>query len=78
MPIAGNAALVKSYCRSISHRLAERGHRNRAGHPYHASAVKRMVERTVAAHPELRAAVAPAADTERHERLAAVIAGVAA
>ena len=69
---AGGASL-----RSISHRLAEHGHRNRAGHPYHASAVKRMVERIVAAHPDLRAPVATA-ESSRHDRLAAVIAGVAA
>jgi DNA invertase Pin-like site-specific DNA recombinase len=71
---AGGASL-----RSIAAQLAARGHSNRAGHPYHASAIKRMVERVTAEHPELRTTRAtPAAVIQRTERLAAVLAGVAA
>lgn len=72
---AGGASL-----RSIAAQLAARGHRNRAGRPYHASAVQRMVERVTKTNPELRATRAtPASVIQRTERLAALLAsGVAA
>lgn len=70
MLAAGGASL-----RSIGSQLAARGHVNRAGRPYHASAVRRMVERLVAESPELRPARAErAGSVERQSRIAAVIA----
>jgi|DEB19_MinimDraft_3_1074340.scaffolds.fasta_scaffold25184_3 site-specific DNA recombinase len=65
--------------RSIAAQLAERGYRNRAGKPYHASAVQRMVERIMEAHPELREREHERAEQAgRAGRIAAVIAEMAA
>lgn len=71
---AGGASL-----RAIAAQLAERGYRNRAGKPYHASAVQRMVERIMDAHPELAERAPERAELDhRRERIAAVLSGVAA
>jgi site-specific DNA recombinase len=59
--------------RAMSAALAERGHRNRAGKPYHASAVKRMVERLMERHPELRMTAEEHEHDARRDRLAAVL-----
>jgi len=60
--------------RSIANALAERGYRNRAGKPYHASAVSRMVARIVAAHPELHESTDQDQDiTARASRIGDVI-----
>lgn len=73
--LAGGGASL----RSIASQLAERGYRNRAGKPYHASAVQRMVERIMEAHPELAERAPERAELDhRRERIAAVLSGVAA
>jgi site-specific DNA recombinase len=72
--VAGGASL-----RAIAGQLAEHGYRNRAGKPYHASAVARMVERIMEAHPELAERAPERAELDqRRERIAAVLSGVAA
>lgn len=65
--------------RTISAQLAERGHRNRAGQPYHPSTVKRMVKLVVDSHPELAPPTRVKSDeSERRGRIASIIEGVAA
>jgi hypothetical protein len=56
--------------RSMSATLAARGYLNRAGERYHASAVKRMVERIEEERPELRRCAA--LDIERATRMARI------
>lgn len=65
--------------RSIARMLEESGYRNRAGQQYHASAVQRMVRRIVADHPHLkRSSTLHVVRTDRVQRIAAVVSGVAA
>lgn len=64
--------------RAIAGQLAARGHRNRAGNLYHASAVKRMVDRLMGEHPELRERAAVVHDGGRRTRLAEVLMEAAA
>ena len=65
--------------RSIAGQLADRGYTNRAGKPYHASAIRRMVDRIMEMHPELREREHErAGDAERAGRIAAVVAEMAA
>jgi site-specific DNA recombinase len=65
--------------RDMAARLDAAGFRNRAGRPYHASAVSRMISRLTREHPHLnrRAVIGSDVDT-RVRRISAVIAGVAA
>jgi len=74
-----STSLRSTSLRSIARMLEESGYRNRAGQQYHASAVQRMVRRIVADHPHLkRSSTLHVVRTDRVQRIAAVVSGVAA
>jgi DNA invertase Pin-like site-specific DNA recombinase len=64
--------------RSMASQLAARGLVNRAGKPYHASAVSRMVSRIVQESPHLERARPTMATEDRAARIVAALEGVAA